>query len=143
MELSAGNLFDIVLAAFFVLVIIRGWYVGLALQVAHLAVLLASAIVAKVFADIAGIPVLAGVVFLIAFVLLWRAVKLVKIVDWIPVVGGLDRLGGAVVGFGLAFLVCLVLFSFLGAALPVKTWNEWGLTREMIDKTYILRVFLQ
>lgn len=143
MYLSVGNIADIVLAIFFIIEILHGRQLGLALQAARLVVLLASLLASQILSGIVGIPMSTGFFFVIAFTIFWKVAKLVKIVDWIPVVGTLDRLGGAVVGFCMAFLICYTLFQILGTIVPQKVWNEWGLTKEVVDKTYLLQAFLR
>ena len=91
MDLSTENIIDLVLAAFFLCMIARGWYMGLVFQAARLVALAAAGIFSYVMANVAGIPLLSGLFFFITFVLFLQVVKIVKIVDWIPVVGTLDR----------------------------------------------------
>lgn len=143
MYLSVGNIADIVLAIFFIIEILQGRNMGLALQAARLVVLFVSLVAAQVLSGIVGIPMSAGVFFVIAFAVFWKIAKIVKIVDWIPVVGTLDKFGGAVAGFCTAFLVCYFLFFFLGTVIPQRVWNGWGLTQEVVDKTYLLQAFLR
>lgn len=140
--LTAGNIWDIVLAVFFLLCIIRGYCSGLVLQAAHLAVVFLSVAAAKVLSNMAGVPFLSGVFFVIALFVFWQVVKLVKIVDFIPLVGTLDKLCGALAGFLIAFLLCFFLIGFLGDVISQKMWNEWGLSQKAIKETYLLRIFL-
>lgn len=142
-ELTIGNICDIVLAVFFLVLIIRGYCAGLVLQVAHLAVLFASVVVSKVLANMVGIPPLSGVFFIVALVVFWQVAKLIKIVDLIPIVGTLDKLCGALAGFLIAFLICYFLLGFLDDLISQKMWNEWGLTKKMVKETYLLQAFLR
>jgi len=143
MNLSTGNIIDLVLAAFFLCMMARGWYMGLAFQAARLAVLAIAGILSYIMANVAGIPLLSGLFFFITFVLFLQVVKIVKIVDWIPVVGTLDKAGGAMAGFFFAFLACYFLFRFLHMAVPQQTWNDWGLTQAAVGRTYLLQAFLR
>lgn len=143
MYLSVGNVMDIVLAVFFLLVVVRGWYMGLAFQVARLVVLVLAGIISHILANVVGVPLLSGLFFIITFVVFLQAAKFVKIVDWIPVIGTLDKAGGAVAGFFFAFLVCYLLFHFLYMAIPQEVWNNWDLTKAEVAKTYLLQVFLR
>lgn len=143
MYLSVGSIADIVLAIFFIVETLQGRNMGLALQAARLVVLFASLIAAQILSGIVGIPVTAGFFFVIVFAIFWKVAKLVKIVDWIPVVGTLDKFGGAVAGFCTAFLICYFLFFFLGTVIPQQVWDGWGLTKEVVDKTYLLQAFLR
>lgn len=143
MDLSTENIIDLVLAAFFLCMIARGWYMGLVFQAARLAALAAAGIFSYVMANVAGIPLLSGLFFFITFVLFLQVVKIVKIVDWIPVVGTLDRAGGAVAGFFFAFLACFFLFRFLHMAVPQEVWDGWGLSQAAVGRTYLLQAFLR
>ena len=143
MAVSAGTVLDLLLAALFLLAVVRGWQEGLALKAAHLAVAAASVFAAWLLADLLKAPALSAVFFAVALAVFWRAAKLVKLVDLIPVVGGLDRAGGALAGFFTLFLLCCVLFSFLEKVIPGPVWDGWGLTGEAVGKTYILRAFLR
>lgn len=141
--LTVGNIWDIVLAVFFLIFIIRGYCAGLVLQVAHLAVLFASVVVAKVLANMVGIPPLSVLFFVVALVVFWQVAKLVKIVDLIPLVGTMDKLCGALAGFCIAFLICYFVLGFLDDVIAQKMWNEWGLTKKMVKETYLLKAFLR
>ena len=143
MDLSIENILDLVLAALFLCMIARGWYMGLAFQVARLVVLAVSGILSHIMANVAGIPLLSGLFFFITFVLFLQVVKIVKIVDWIPVIGTLDKAGGAAAGFFFAFLACYFLFHFLNMAVPQEIWNDWGLTQAAVNRTYLLQAFLR
>lgn len=141
MYLTVGNILDIILAVFFLLAVIRGWYIGLVMRVAHLAVVIVSVAVAYALAHMIGVMPLFGIFFIIAVVILNQVVKVVKLVEWIPVVGTLNKAGGAVLGFVLAFVVCYILFHFLFETIPQEVWEQWGLTKEVIAKTYLLQAF--
>lgn len=116
---------------------------GLAFQAARLMVLAAAGVSSYIMANVVGIPLLSGLFFFIAFVLFLQVVKIVKIVDRIPVIGTLDRAGGAIAGFIFAFLACYLLFGFLHMAVPRDVWNGWGLTQDVVDRTYLLQAFLR
>lgn len=143
MYVTVGSVLDILLAVLFLVALVRGWLIGLALTAAHLAVVVASVFAAWLLSGIVGIPMLSGVFFAIAFAVFWQVAKLVKLVDLIPVIGKLDRLGGAVAGFLIVFVVCCVVFAFLDKVIPGKIWDSWGLTKEAVEKTYILQAFLR
>lgn len=143
MIVTQGTVIDIVLAVCFLLAVVRGWYVGLALKAAHLAAFLAAVICSHILAKMIGIPLLSGVLFIVLLFAFYHLVKVVDVVNWIPIVGTLNRLGGAVLGFMTAFLWCYVIFTFLEAALPKDVWVQWGLTKDVIANTYILQAFLK
>lgn len=142
MYLRDGNIIDIVLAVVFLLIVIRGWHIGLVMCAAQLAVFIASGIIASVLVRMTGIIPLYGVFFLISAAVLGKAVQVLKIVDWIPVVGFLNRAGGAFIGFITAFLIFHILFGFLFRVVPQEFWEQCGLTQEVIAKTHLLKAFL-
>jgi len=142
MYLRDGNIIDIVLAILFLLIVIRGWHVGLVMCVAHIAVLIASAMIASVFVKMTGIIPLYGIVFIIAAAVLGKAVQVLKVVEWIPLIGIVNKAGGAFAGFIGAFLVFYILFGFLFRVVPQEMWERWGLTQEVIDKTYLFKAFI-
>ena len=80
--------------------------------------------------------------FLIALLVLRHVVKILNLVEHIPVLGTINRLGGAIVGFTVAFVLLYVVCSLLFRMLPQTTMDEWGLTEEVIEKTHIFRVFV-
>lgn len=141
MSLTVVNLMDIVLAVFFLFMAARGFRMGLAFQAARLAVLIAAGVVSLILVNITGIPLLFGLFFLIAFVIFLQVVKVVKIVDCIPVIGALDRAGGALAGFLFAFLVSYFLFHFLHEGIPQAVWREWGITKATVNQSYLLQAF--
>ncbi len=143
MELSTENIIDLIMAAFFLCMIARGWFMGLAFQAARLAALAGAGIISFIMANVVGIPLLSGLFFFITFVLFLQVVKVVKIVDQIPLIGTLDKAGGALAGFFFAFLACYFLFHFLSMAVPQEVWNQWGLTRASVGKSYLLQAFLR
>lgn len=143
MEMTQGMILDIIIAVYFLLAFVRGWYVGLALKAAHLAALVAAGILSRIFAGAIGILPLSGVLFLVLFFVFYHLAKVVDIVNWIPVVGMLNRISGAVLGLAAAFLWCCIIFAFLGLVIPQHMWAQWGLTKKVVSDTYLLQVFLQ
>lgn len=79
--------------------------------------------------------------FLIAILVLRHLIKILNLVDRIPVIGTLNRLGGAIVGFVVAFVLLYALCGLVLRMFPQTTVDEWGLTEEVIAHTYIFRVF--
>lgn len=142
MYLRYENIIDIVLAVLFLLIVIRGWHVGLVMCIAHIAVLIASAVIASAFVKTTGIIPLYGVFFIAAAAVLGKVVQVLKVVEWIPLVGIVNKAGGAFAGFIGAFLVFHILFGFLFRTVPQELWEQWGLTQEIIDKTYLFKAFI-
>lgn len=80
-------------------------------------------------------------VFIVVLLVLRKLLYLLKIVDYIPVVGTINKLGGAAAGFFVAFaelyILCFLFFQFV----PEQTLVQMGLTEQAVSQTYLLRVF--
>lgn len=80
--------------------------------------------------------------FLAALLVLRHVIKIFGLVEKLPVIGTVNRLGGAVVGFTLAFVLLYVACRLLFQMLPQAALEEWGLTEEVIEKTCLFKVFI-
>lgn len=112
----------------------------------HMNGLAAAWIVGKGAAAFAGqiaYSVLFLLVFLIALLLFNHLVHILKIVDRIPVVGTLNKFGGALLGlvteFIIIYILCAVIFTFV----PQSSMDQIGLTQAMIRETYFLQFFVR
>lgn len=83
-----------------------------------------------------------GVIFVVALVVFHHVVKVLKLVDHIPVVGTLNKAGGALAGFLVEFIFFFILGRILFGLIPMESWGQMGLTREAIEASYLLRVFV-
>ena len=83
-----------------------------------------------------------GIIFAVADIVLHHIVGMLKLVDYIPVVGTLNKLGGAVAGFLVEVIFFFILGRVLFSLIPMESWAQMGLTREMIDASYLLRAFV-
>lgn len=83
-----------------------------------------------------------GVIFVVALMVLHHVVGVLKLVDYIPVVGTLNKLGGAVIGFVVEFVFFFILGRVLFGLIPMDSWAQIGLTGEMIEKSYLLQAFV-
>ncbi len=87
-----------------------------------------------------------SLVFFIAFAILqfilFRLAGGLKTVDKIPVVGGLDKLGGAVLGFCWIFFLCLLLGNVFFTYVPKELRRDMGLGNKVVKKTVLLSVFV-
>ena len=87
-----------------------------------------------------------SVVFFLAFVvlefLLLHLVNGLKIIDSVPVVGKLNKLGGAVVGFFLVFLILLLVGNIFFTYIPKEAQREMGFTKKAVKETVLLNVFV-
>ena len=71
-----------------------------------------------------------------------KLIKVLKIVDHIPVIGFLNKAGGAVAGFLVDFIIIYVICSFLFTIVPAAVWTEIGLTGAVIKNTILLSIFV-
>lgn len=146
MKFDIANVIDIVLAVLFLVAICRGWRIGLVVKAGHLAALVGASILAGAVTNLLKTTVsgylLFGVVFVVALVVLYRMVGVLKLVDYIPVVGTLNKLGGAVIGFVVEFIFFFILGRILFGLIPMDSWAQIGLTGEMIEKSYLLQAFV-
>ena len=59
----------------------------------------------------------------------------------IPVIGKINKAGGAIVGFLITFIILYVVGNALFTLLPQTMLDGWGFTKEAIAKTYLLQIF--
>lgn len=180
MQLTTGNIIDIIMAVSFLFAIIRGWQVGLVIKLAHLIAVIASCAVAHVVANIlkssvgskfilpileekageemALIPyaeegisfvadsvayyLISTICFILVIVLLYQLIKVLHIVDYVPVVGKINKAGGAIVGFLVEFMFFYIICTVVFNVLPQDTLQQWGLSESVISHTFILQAFV-
>lgn len=86
-----------------------------------------------------------SLLFFIAFVvlqfLLFRVIKALKLVDYVPVVGKLNKLGGALLGFLWVFLLCFLIGNVFFTYVPKQVQKEWGFTNKAVERTVLLQSF--
>ena len=170
--MEIGTIIDIVLAVIFLVSLVSGWYQGLVMKAASLIVVGVSYVLAGILSkmispDIAkfiakNVPsdigilksgvkditesLLYTVIFMVVFFVIRFAfrklIKLLKIVDHIPVIGFVNRVGGAIAGFLVDFVIIYVVFYFLFTIVPTDAWAEIGLTKAVIKNTILLSVFV-
>mgnify|MGYP004630619567 FL=1 len=87
-----------------------------------------------------------GGVFLVSFVVLQVVLLLiVRSLNWInriPVVGLINRLAGAFVGFVGTFFLLWLAGSWLLMKIPQPFLDEMGLTHHVLEQTMILSTFI-
>ena len=170
MEIS--TIIDIVIAVLFLVAVLNGWCQGLIMKVASLMVVIISYVFAGVLSKIISpyiakflskqispdvwivknslktvseafsYSVVFAIMFFLIGLVLRRLIKILKIVDYIPVIGFVNRLGGAVVGFLVTFIMIYIIVSILFTILPQAELNSIGLTQKAIDNTVLLSVFV-
>ena len=83
------------------------------------------------------------VTFLVAMVIVRALAKLTRNVNRVPVVGGVNRVLGGVLGAAEAFLLCY-LIGMAAAVLITFSENEWSwLNTAVVQKSTILNWFVQ
>lgn len=83
-----------------------------------------------------------ALVFLILGILFSRLIVLLKLVDRIPVVGQVNRLGGAVVGFFGVFLLLFLMGQLFFGLVPSQILLDWGFTKKALEDTILLHSFV-
>lgn len=83
-----------------------------------------------------------GIIFVVAVVVFHHIVRVLKLVDYIPVVGTLNKAGGALAGFLVEFIFFFILGRILFGLIPMESWAQMGLTEEVIEAGYLLRAFV-
>lgn len=170
--MDIGTIIDIILACILCVSLVCGWYQGLVMKVASLVVVGASYILAGILSKTISPYVadeiakkasknvwilkngvtnvteafLYTVIFIIVFFVIRyvfrKLIKVLKIVNHIPVIGFLNKAGGALAGFVVDFIIICVICSFLFTIVPTAAWAEIGLTRAVIKNTILLSVFV-
>lgn len=83
------------------------------------------------------------IIFLLAMLIVRALVRLTRSVNRVPVVGGINRLLGGVLGAAEAFLLCY-LIGMAATVLISFSENRWGwLNTAVVQKTYLLNWFIQ
>lgn len=148
MQITLGNVIDIIMAFCFIFAVVRGWQTGLIIKLAHLAAIVASGFLAYTAGNLCtgniGMRYLvSSICFFVAVIVLYQVIRLLHIVDYVPILGKLNKAGGALVGFLTEFLffyvICMVCFQLI----PQSLWNQWGLTQDVVSNTWILQAFVK
>lgn len=104
-----------------------------------------SYVIAAVLASYVGLG--REIVFVVAFIVLSLIcrylVQVLRLVDKLPVVGTLDKFGGAVVGFVVAFIVLYFVINLFFDIVPQSTLDGMGWTKEAVQKTMFIKGFLK
>lgn len=170
--MEIGTIIDIVLAVIFLVSLVSGWHQGLVMKAASLIVVFASYVLAGILSKLISPYVaqmisknispdigivknsvtditeafLYTIIFMIVFFIVRfifrKLIKVLKIVDHIPVIGFVNKAGGAVAGFLVDFTIIYVVCSFLFTIVPAEAWAEIGLTKSVIKHTILLSVFV-
>lgn len=107
---------------------------------------LSNAVIRSVVQPI-GLTIGRGIAFIVLFFLFISAVHIFENlstgVSHIPVLGALNRVGGAVLGIVKAILFLFVLCTLLSALMPALAFTHFPITTAVIDKTVFFKYFYQ
>ena len=144
--MNVGQSIDLFFIILLVIGLIHGWIIGLAGKAGNLIALVLAIITAYVAAQVFGDIFFSKVgLFLIIYVIgrliYGQIVRILNIVEHIPVVKTLNRIGGAVLGFMMEavfiYVLCIAVFS-----LPDAVIKGFGLTDEVIQSTSLLKYLI-
>ncbi len=144
MQLSVVNICDIVIAVWLIIAVLNGAFTGLILKLGQIAAMIAAYILAQVL--VVWIGSYFGLTFLISFIVLsvvfrW-GLKLLNLVDRIPVIGFINHFGGAVCGFLISFILIYLLVNLVFGVIPQDILDGFGLTREAVRHSILLSAFI-
>lgn len=87
-----------------------------------------------------------ALLFFVAFgvihFILMRCLVLLKVIDHIPVVGKVNKWGGAIAGFLWIFLLCLLAGKIFFAGVPVQIQEAMGYTQQALHESVLVQVFV-
>ncbi|MFT8887998.1 MAG: CvpA family protein [Ethanoligenens sp.] len=94
-----------------------------------------------------GMSIGRGIAFIILFFLFITAVHIFENlslgISRVPVLGALNRIGGAVLGIVKAFLMLFVICTLISALLPILNVSNFPITTAVIDQTSVFKYFYQ
>lgn len=94
-----------------------------------------------------GIAIGRSIAFIVLFFLFIAAVHIFEnlslAVSHVPILGTLNRIGGAVLGIVKALLVLFVLCTLLSALQPLLTFSNVPLTTTVINQTTVFKYFYE
>ena len=82
------------------------------------------------------------VAFFVIQIVLMQVIKVLKIVDYIPVVGKVNKLGGAIAGFIWMFVVVLLVSNVFFTYVPKEARKELGITKKAAKETVLFQAFV-
>ena len=136
---------DILTAIILLVAVLSGLATGLVVKLGQIVAVIGSYVIAAVLASYVGLG--REIVFVVAFIVLSiicrYLVQVLRLVDKIPVVGTLDKFGGAVVGFVVAFIVLYFVINLFFDIVPQSTLDGMGWTKEAVQKTMFIKGFLK
>lgn len=136
---------DILTAIILLVAVVSGLATGLIVKLGQVVAVIGSYVIAAILASYVGLG--RELVFVVAFIVLSilcrYLVQVLRLVDKLPVVGTLDKFGGAVVGFVVAFIVLYFVINLFFGIVPQSTLDGMGWTKEAVRKTMFISGFLK
>ena len=136
---------DILTAIILLVAVLSGLATGLVVKLGQIMAVIGSYVIAAVLASYVGLG--REIDFVVAFIVLSiicrYLVQVLRLVDKLPVVGTLDKFGGAVVGFVVAFVVLYFVINLFFDIVPQSTLDGMGWTKEAVQKTMFIKGFLK
>ena len=136
---------DILTAIILLVAVLSGLATGLVVKLVQIVAVIGSYVIAAVLPSYVGLG--REIVFVVAFIVLSiicrYLVQVLRLVDKLPVVGTLDKFGGAVVGFVVAFIVLYFVINLFFDIVPQSTLDGMGWTKEAVQKTMFIKGFLK
>lgn len=143
MHLSVVNICDLVIAFWLIFAVLHGAFVGLVLKVGQIVAMIAAYIMAQVVS--VSIGSYFGLTFLVSYIVLSvvfrQVVKVLNLVDKIPVLGFINHFGGAVCSFMVSFILIYLIVTFVFMGIPQNILDGWGLTQEAVQHSVLLGAF--
>ena len=130
---------DILTAIILLVAVLSGLATGLVVKLGQIVAVIGSYVIAAVLASYVGLG--REIVFVVAFIVLSIICR--YLVQVLPVVGTLDKFGGAVVGFVVAFIVLYFVINLFFDIVPQSTLDGMGWTKEAVQKTMFIKGFLK
>lgn len=143
MQLSVVNICDIVIAVWLIVAVLNGALTGLILKLGQIAAMVAAYILAQVLVIYIGSYF--GLTFLVSYIILsivfrW-GLKILNLVDRIPVIGFINHFGGAVCGFLVSFILIYLLVNLVFGVVPQNALDGIGLTKDAVGHSVLLGAF--
>lgn len=80
-------------------------------------------------------------IFIISFIILRHAANIFKITSHLPVIGKLDRIGGAIAGFLVDFIIIYIVCNIFFGMMPQELLDNIGLTKKAVEGSVLLQAF--
>lgn len=96
--------------------------------------------------DLLGAAIGRGIAFILIMIICLAAVRLIArisdLLKRVPIIGGINRLGGAVIGIAEAAIVIFVFCTLAAVLIPIfAVQQNPPITAEVIDKSYLFKFF--